>query len=324
MLATYAIGIDVGGTRIAAGLVERKGRVLAESKCLTPQSSPFAVVDAIVDLARQVSDGVRPSEIAGIGAGLPAQVDFVRQSLEFATNLPLSGVDVRSLVTSRLKTPMTIDNDVHCAALGEHRFGAAAGARDFVMVTVGTGVGGAMFIGGLPYRGFRGLGGEIGHMVVELDGRPCPCGGTGHLEAYVARPAIAAAGREYAATHAGARLAKLADGDPSSVTAEHVIRCSRDGDKGCREILMQAARTLGRGLVGIVNLLNPQLIVIGGGVAEGHSFFVESVSRIIADEALAGRADVKVVPARLGNDAGALGAAALAFDEYDSRESLHR
>ena len=141
-------------------------------------------------------------------------------------------MDVRSLVTSKTKHPVTIDNDVHMAAQGEMRFGAASGARDFVMVTVGTGVGGAMFIDGKPYRGYRGLGGEIGHMVVELDGRPCPCGGLGHLEAYVARPAIAAAGRELAATFKGAHLAELAGGDPTDVTAEDVIVAAREGDAG--------------------------------------------------------------------------------------------
>lgn len=324
MQAPYAIGIDVGGTRMAAGLVDRKGRMVAEARRMTPKSGPFAVVDAVVDLAEEVCDGYRAAEVAGIGVGLPAQVDFVRQSVEFATNLPLTGVDVRSLVASKAKQSVTLDNDVHMAALGEMRFGAASGIRDFVMVTVGTGVGGAMFIGGKPYRGFRGLGGELGHMVVELDGRPCPCGGVGHLEPYVARPAIAAAGQEYAATYKGTHLAGLAGGDPAEVTAENVLAAARDGDAACKRILAHSAHTLGRALVGVVNLLNPQLIVIGGGVAEGDPIFPDTVQGVISDEALAGRNDVKVVLALLGNDAGVLGSAALAFDEYDSRENLHR
>jgi glucokinase len=324
MLANYAVGIDVGGTNMAAGLVERKGRMVAEARCLTPKNSPFAIVDAIVELTGQVTVDARPSEIAGIGIGLPALVDFVRQSVEFATNLPLAGVDVRSLVMSRTKMPVTIDNDVNTAAQGERRFGAAADARDWVMVTVGTGVGGALFIAGQPYRGHRGFGGELGHMVVELDGRPCPCGGTGHLEAYVARPAIAAAGRELATTFAGASLLEKAGRDACAVTAEDVIVCAHEGDAACLAILHDASRILGRALVGIVNLMNPQLIVIGGGVAEGNAFFADEAARAIADEALAGRTDVRVVLAQLGNDAGALGAASLAFDEYDSRESVHR
>ena len=324
MLATYAVGIDVGGTRMAAGLIERKGRMVAEARRLTPKTGPFAVVDAIVELTAEVTADVRPSEVAGIGIGLPALVDFVRQSVEFATNLPLAGVDVRSLVMNRTKMPVTIDNDVNTAAQGERRFGAATDARDWVMVTVGTGVGGAVFFNGQPYRGRRGLAGEIGHMVVELDGRPCPCGGTGHLEAYVARPAIASAGRELASTFAGATLLEKSGRDADAVTAEDVIVCAREGDEACLAILHDSAGILGHALVGIVNLLNPQLIVIGGGVAEDNPFFADEATRIISEEALAGRADVRVVLAQLGNDAGALGAAALAFDEYDSRESVHR
>ena len=324
MLATYAVGIDIGGTKMAAGLVERKGRMVAEARRMAPKSGPFAIVDAVVDLTAQVTADVHPSEVAGIGIGLPGQVDFMRQSIEFATNLPLMGVDVRSLVMSRTKMPVTIDNDVHTAAQGERRFGVAAGARDWAMVTVGTGVGGALFVSGQPYRGHRGLAGEIGHMVVEFDGRPCPCGGIGHLEPYVARPAIAAAGRELAGTFAGAGVLERAGRDVSAVTAEDVIQCAREGDEACLSILHDAARILGRALVGIVNFMNPELIVIGGGVAEGNQFFADEAARAIAEEALAGRADVRVVLAQLGNDAGALGAAALAFDEYDSRESVHR
>lgn len=324
MLASYAVGIDIGGTKMAAGLVDRKGRMVADARRFTPKTGPFAIVDAIADLSAEVAREVKGSEVAGIGIGLPAQVDFQRQSVEFCTNLPLTGVDVRSLVASRTKQLVTIDNDVHGAALGEFRFGAATGARDWVMITVGTGVGGALFVDGRPYRGSRGLGGEIGHMVVELDGRECPCGGRGHTEAYVGRPAIAAQGREYAATYAGATLAEAAGGQPEDVTAEDVIVAARSGDAVCVGILDGAAELLGRSLVGIVNLLNPQLIVIGGGVAEGNEVFPRKVTEAIDAEALAGKGDVKVRLAALGNDAGVLGAAVLAFDEYDSRESLHR
>jgi glucokinase len=324
VLASYAVGIDIGGTRMAAGLVDRKGRTVADARILTPKAGPFAVIDAIADLSAEVTAQVRPNEVAGIGIGLPAQIDFLRQSVEFCTNLPLTGVDVRSLVGSRARQLVTIDNDVHAAALGEFRFGAAQGARDWVMITVGTGVGGAIFLDGKPYRGSRGLGGEIGHMVIEMDGIECPCGGRGHTEAYVARPAIAAAGREYAVTYAGARLAEMAGGDASAVTAEDVILLAREGDAHCAGIIEQAALLLGRSLVGIVNLLNPQLIVIGGGVAEGNQLFADAATAAIRDEALAGKGDVKVKLAALGNDAGVLGAAVLALDEYDSRESLQR
>ena len=324
MRTSYAVGIDVGGTRIAAGLVERKGRTVREAKTLTPKGGPFAVVDAIIDLIEQVSSGVHPSEIAGVGIGLPAQIDFLRQSVEFCTNLPLAGVDMRALIMSRIRQQVTLDNDGNLAAFGEFRYGAAKGVRDFLMITLGTGVGGGMFVAGEPYRGARGLGGEVGHMVVQMDGPPCPCGGAGHIESYLGRPAIAAAGRELAKSYKGRGILDQAGGDIDTITAEDVIKAALAGDEPATHLLMDSGVVLGRALVGLVNLLNPQMIVVGGGIGEACGFMVERAAQIISEEGLAGRRDVRVVQAELGNDAGLLGAAALAFDEHDSREGLAR
>lgn len=324
MRTSFAVGIDVGGTRIAAGLVERKGRIVKDAKRLTPKTGPFAVVDAVIDLAEEVLAGTHPSEVAGIGIGLPAQVDFLRQEIEFCTNLPLAGVDVRSLVMSRTKREVTIDNDGHLAATGEHRYGAAKGARDFLMITLGTGVGGGMFVAGEPFRGARGLGGELGHTVIDLDGPECPCGGRGHLEAFLGRPAIAARGREAAKAFSGRAIIDAAGGDADAITAESVILAARGGDQVARDILVECGVILGRALAGFVNVLNPRLICIGGGIGESADVLVERSIEVMQSEALAGRRDVSVVQAVLGNDAGILGAAALAFDEHDSREGLHR
>jgi len=322
---SFAVGVDVGGTRIAAGLVERKGRMVKELRALTPkEAGPFAIVDTIIDLIEEAYEGTHPSEIAGIGVGLPAQIDFLKQSVEFCTNLPLSGIDVRSLIMSRVRHPVAIDNDGNCAGIGESRFGAAKKTRDFVMITLGTGVGGALILNGEPYRGSRGLGAEIGHMVIRLDGPPCPCGGRGHIESFLGRPAIAAKGREAARGHRGLAIREQAGGEPERVTAEDVVNAALKGDECAREILLEAGAILGEALVGIVNLLNPRLIVVGGGIGESCAFLVERAAEVIDAGALAGRRDVKVVQAQLGNDAGVLGAAALAFDEHDSREGLHR
>lgn len=324
MRTSYAVGVDVGGTRIAAGLVERKGRVVRDAKRLTPKTGPFAIVDAIIDLVDEVVTGTHPSEVAGIGIGLPAQVDFLRQEIEFCTNLPLAGVDVRALVMSRTRSEVTVDNDGHMAAIGEARFGAAKGSRDFLMITLGTGVGGGLWVDGAPYRGARGLGGEIGHTVIDLDGPPCPCGGTGHLEALLGRPAIAARGREAAAAFSGRAILDAAGGSADGITAEAVLLAARGGDPVARRILTDAGEVLGRALVGFVNVLNPRLVCVGGGIGEAADFLVERAAEVMNEEALAGRRDVSVVQAVLGNDAGILGAAALAFDEHDAREGLHR
>lgn len=325
MRTSYAVGIDVGGTRIAAGLVERKGRLMAEERVPTPRDGgPFVIVDTVIDLAAQMVGNLHPSEIAGVGIGLPAQVDFRRQSVEFCTNLPLAGVDVRGLVTSRLRYEVTIDNDGHCAALGEYRFGAAKGIRDFVMIALGTGVGGGMFIAGEPYRGTRGLGGEVGHVVVDLDGPQCPCGARGHLEAYVGRPALAAKAKALAAEFKGKRLKEIAGGSADDVRTEHLLDAAAEGDAEALAILREAGTALGAVLVGLVNVLNPEMVVIGGGVGERADALVARAEEIVSAEALAGRRDARFVRAQLGNDAGVLGAAALAFDEHDAREGLHR
>lgn len=323
MRTTYAVGVDVGGTRLAVGLVERKGRIVAEEKMLTPaDAGPFAIVDAIIDLAGSVMGDMHSAEIAGIGIGLPAQIDFRRQSVEFCTNLPLAGVDIRGLVMSRAKHEVTIDNDGNCAALGESRFGAAKGARDFLMLTLGTGVGGGMFVNGEPYRGSRGLGGEVGHVVVDLDGPECPCGGKGHLESYVSRRVLVERGEALAKEFRGKRLRDLAtDG---AITPEVVVEAARSGDEGARRILADMGEVLGQALVGFVNVLNPQLVVFGGGIGESADALVERAEQVVREQALAGRKDATFVRAELGNDAGVLGAAALAFDEHDAREGLHR
>jgi len=309
---------------MAAGLVERKGRIVKDAFSPTPHSGPFSVVDTIIELIEQVSAGVQSSESAGTGIGLPAQIDFLKQSVEFCTNLPLGGVDVRSLVMSRCKHEITIDNDGHLAALGEARYGAAKGAKDFMMVTVGTGVGGGFFINGEPYRGSRGLGGEIGHVVIDLNGPPCPCGGHGHLESFLSRAAIEARARQEAGQYSGRAIVKAAGGNPQAVTAEAVTTAAAAGDKAALQILAEAGETLGRALVGFVNVFNPQLIVIGGGIGEKAPTLVSRAAEVMQTEVLAGRKDVSVTSAVLGNDAGILGAAALAFDEYDVREGLNR
>lgn len=324
MRNSYAVGVDVGGTKIAAGVVDRKGRLLKQASYDTPQTGPFAITDAIIDAVSEVLAGTHPSEVAGVGIGLPAQIDFYRQTVEFCTNLPLAGVDVRGLIGTRCKFPVTIDNDGNTAALGESRFGVAKGIRDFVMVTLGTGVGGGIFLGGQLYRGSRGFGGEIGHMVVDLDGPACPCGGIGHLEAFAARPAIIREALETVKGFKGAGIRRLADDAPEKITAEIVIQAARDGDEAALAIVDRVGDVLGAALVGLVNLLNPQAIVVGGGIGESCPPVSDRAAARIQAEALAGRRDVRVLPAELGNDAGLVGAASLAFDENDSREGLHR
>jgi len=191
------------------------------------------------------------------------------------------------------------------------------------MVTLGTGVGGGVFIGGHLMRGSRGFGGEVGHVVIDVDGPPCPCGGKGHLESYAARPAIIRAAQLAAASYSGASITRLAGGDEAAITAEMVIEAANAGDEAAVEIMAHVGDMLGEAMVGLVNILNPQAIVVGGGIGESCPLVSERAAARVAAEALAGRRDIKVLLAELGNDAGVAGAAALAFEDHDSREGMH-
>ncbi len=282
MQPAYAVGVDVGGTHIAAGLMERSGRVVKHTQALTPHTGTTAVLDAIVDLIAETTAGVESSDVAGIGIGLPAQIDYTNQSLEWCTNLPLAGVDVRALVASGTGYDVIVDNDGNCAGIGEARFGAGKGVSDFVMITLGTGVGGALLIDGVPYRGARGISGEIGHMVVHIGGLPCPCGDAGHLEAYLGSRAIAAYGKEAARAPGGEALRALAGGNPDAVTARDVVQAASADDASARKVLLDAGDILGEALVGIVNLLNPLRIVIGGGIGESAPVLIERAAEVIA------------------------------------------
>lgn len=323
MIAQYAIGVDVGGTKISAGLIDSKGRVVRDLRVLTPKDrGPFAVVDAMISVAKEVSDGIPKSNIAGVGVGVPAQVDFSRQEIEYCTNLPLAGVDVRSLVSTGMRMPVCIDNDGHLAAFGEARYGAAKQVKNFLMITLGTGVGGGLWLNGAPYRGARGLGGEVGHIVVNTEGPLCPCGGRGHLEAYLGRPAIAQLGKEAASHFSGRAILDAANGSIDAITAEAVVIAAQGGDEVALSIMRKLGDILGQALLSLVNTLNPSMICIGGGIGEMADEMVAQATSVVNSQALAGRKDVQVLQATLGNDAGILGAAALAFDEYESREGF--
>ena len=323
MFATYALGIDVGGSKISAGLIDAKGRVLRDVTISTPlDKGPFGIVDALVHAGKEVTQSITKNELAGVGIGLPAQIDFARQEIEFCTNLPLAGVDVCSLVESTFRVPSTIDNDGHLATLGECRYGVGKKVSDFLMMTLGTGVGGGICINGELYRGSRGLGSEFGHVVIDINGPTCPCGGAGHLESYLGAPALSALAREAAKKPSGKAIYDAAGNVLQNVSAQSLIIAAAGGDRFACSILEERGEILGQALVGLVNIFNPRVICIGGGVGESAKTLVDSAAKVVHSRAMAGRKDVEIVQATLGNDAGILGAAALAFDEYETREGF--
>jgi len=313
--APYAIGVDVGGTKIAAVLIDRQGTIRARSFVLVP---PEVTGDGVIDICaaaiREVQGAVALKDLAGVGLAIPGFIDVAQQKILRCVNLPLADCDVCGRLREATGLPTVMDNDATLAMLGEARYGAARGVRHALMLTLGTGVGGGLLIDGELYHGARGLAAEVGHIVLVADGDPCPCGGRGHLESYLGRGALAQRAREAARSPEGAGIQAAAEGDPEAVTAETLLDAAQAGDAAADRILRDAGELLGLALVTFVNLLSPELIIIAGGLGERAPQLIDAARDRLTREHPTGLADVQVVAGQGGNDAGALGAAALAFE----------
>jgi len=306
-----AIGIDVGGTKTAAALVGPDGAVLAREVRPTPAEDQRATLDTMVELARSVmTDGV-----VGVGIAAAGLVDL-EGTMRYAPNLAWRDVPLTGFVGSALGLPAVADNDVNAAAWGEFRFGAGRGRRHMLMITVGTGIGGGIVVDGNLYRGAHGFAAEVGHVVVEPGGPPCGCGNRGCWEQVASGVAITRAGRAAAARHPHSALVAMSGGDPEAVTGAMVTEAARGGDTVCRGIFVEVGHSLGVGIAGLVNVLDPELVVVGGGAAEAGDLLLaparDAFHRSV--EGVRHRPAVPIVAAALGVDAGAIGAAALAFE----------
>jgi len=302
MDGTHAIGVDVGGTKILAGVVSRAGDVIRRHEIMTPLASQAALIAGLEDAVA----AVRGDAVGAVGFGLPAPIDQRSGSVVQAVNIPLADVELRDELRTRIGLPVALANDAQAAAIGEWRAGAGRGVGDLVMLTLGTGVGGGLVLDGKPYRGATGAGGELGHVVVVHDGPPCQgtCTGRGHLE-------TVASGR--AATEA----ARKAFGPAAD--AHRLIRLADEGDEAAREILERIGGYVGSALGSFVNVFNPELIVIGGGFGiAAWDYLLPSAERVMRREALRpGRDHVQIARAELGTAAGLIGAAFVGFDALD-------
>lgn len=308
--SSAAIGVDLGGTKCLGVRLAHDGRVEAEHRVPTPQGgTPDTVLDAVDEVVRALGG-------AGcIGVGVPGLVD--RDGvLRFAPNLPgVSEVRVREDVETRWPgTAVRVDNDATCAAWAEKRVGAARELDYVVMVTLGTGIGGGVVSGGRLERGAHGFAGEWGHMVVTADGTDCACGQQGCWELLASGRALGRFGREAAAAGRASRVLELAGGDPDQVQGEHVGAACGEGDPEAREIMGRLAWWLGVGLANLAMAFDPQAFVIGGGLSEVGEPLLAPTRRALG-ELLSGtphRTPPEVLPAALGEHAGAIGAALLA------------
>jgi glucokinase len=316
-----AIGVDVGGTKILAGVVDDEGQLSATSRRRTPSTDPEAVADVIAELVEELRSQTGeqgagqqgPVETVGIGAA--GFVDRDRSTMLFAPNLAWRDEPLRDKVAKRVDLPVVVENDANATAWGEFRYGAGRDRAELLCLTVGTGIGGGIVLGGALYRGSFGIGAEFGHYRVVPEGRRCGCGNRGCWEQYCSGRALVREAREIATVDPryGARLRELGGGEPEGIEGAHVTQAAQAGDAAALECYAVIGRWLGQGLADLAAVLDPGTFVIGGGVSEAGELLLAP-----AREAFAARltghghrplADVWV--AELGEKAGLIGAADL-------------
>ncbi len=310
-------GIDVGGTNVKFGLFEEGGRVVhREHRPTQADKGPKPLIHLISNIAERLLYMAAEDEltVAHLGVGTPGAVEFASgKIIGPSPNIPgWQGTELGSLLRERLNTPVFVDNDANCVALAESRSGAAYGSQSVVCVTIGTGIGGGIVLGGHLWRGATHSAAELGHVVIDPEGPMCGCGRKGCIEAFCSSRAIT--GRALAKMKGGLTpaFAALLSGGDDRLTIRKLFAAHKKGDEVARVTLEETARFLGIGLAGIVNFLNPETVVIGGGVAEAGGGFVEMVAAEIRKRAFESAVEeLKIVRATLGNDAGFIGAGML-------------
>ncbi|MEQ1856019.1 MAG: ROK family protein [Longimicrobiales bacterium] len=313
----WAVGVDIGGTNLVVGVVPLAGgRPLAvASRPTNGERGGDAAVEEIGAMADAVvaealaGHGGTPERVIGVGVGCPGPLDLATGRIIDTPNLGWADYPIRDRIAERLGLAATLDNDANCAAYGEWWQGAGRGARHVVGVTIGTGIGGGFIVDGRLVRGASGVAGELGHIVIDVDGRRCACGNQGCLEAYASGTSIAARAREGIEAGQESEVARLVDGDLTRITALTVYDALLLGDRYARTVMLETAAFLGAGLASVVNLFNPEVIVVVGGVtrAGDHLFLPlrEEVSRRAFPAAVAA---CRIVPGELGASAGVVGA----------------
>ena len=310
-----AIGIDAGGTKLLGGVVDGSLGVRERVHRFWRGADREEVLSVMVEAVEEARAAA--GDVGAVGFGIPCVVDASSGVSEWSTHLPLEGVPFREVMAERLGLPVFVDNDANLALLAEARAGAARGASHAVMLTLGTGIGGGLLLDGRLYRGARGGGAELGHVVVDVDGPPCQggCPNRGCLEAFASGSAIGRAGAEAAAGAGDSALGRaLAEG--REITGGLVTELAHDGDEAAREVLSSVGRFLGAGLSSLVNAFQPEVVVIGGGAVAAGDLLLEPARSVVAERALPPlRSGVRIVAAELGAEAGMIGAGILALEE---------
>lgn len=302
------IGVDLGGTKLLAGAVEADGRVRATVR----RRIAGLPLEAVVEVAVAAVGELDGDGAAAVGFGIPALIDARTRVAVRSVHLPLDGVGFEALLSERLGRPVAVDNDGNCALLAEWRAGAARGCEHAALLALGTGIGGGLLLGGAIYRGSTGAGAELGHMPVDLDGPPCfgGCPGRGCLEALCSGSALARDAHEAAALLPDTRLGRdLAAG--VTLTGERVTELAREGDPDARGLLQRLGTRLGAGIAGIAMALNPQIVIVGGGVLAAGELVLGPAREEVARRAMEPSRSVRIEPTAFGDAAGMIGAALL-------------
>jgi glucokinase len=309
-----AAGIDVGGTKMLGVVVDtdQPEHVVREHRFPTP-SEPDAIVDGIVDLVGELT----PPDGARVGVGVPGLVDRA-DVFRFAPNLPsVLELPLGELLGERLGTEVVADNDATCAAMAEFSAGAGRGHRNGILLTIGTGIGAGLFLDGRIHHGAHGFAGEPGHMLVDPRGPQCPCGRRGCWERFASGSGLGRLGRDAAIAGSLGTAVQLAGGDREAVRGEHVVAAARAGDPDAGAVLDEFAWWMAAGIANLVDLLDPSVVVLGGGVMEAADVLLDRLAIAMPPQVVAHghRPPVELVVAELGERAGAVGAALLAHEE---------
>jgi len=311
----YAVGMDIGGTNIRTALVSSNGQIVKREQRETVPSRGFDLI--FVEIIEMLSNMVGThggSEVIGIGIAAPGPLDPQEGVIIQTPNLGWKNVRLKELVQERIQLPVYVDNDSNLAAFGEKWLGAAREARNFVCLTLGTGVGGALILNGRIYHGATGAAGHIGHYIINPDGPACGCGGRGHLEAYASATAIVR--RTIEAIKAGQKslIPDLVEGDLSKLTSLLVFEAAKAGDELAVRTFRETGFYIGLVIASLINIVNPELVVIGGQVAEAGDLLLDSIRECVAKMVYL-VPQPQIVPAMLGNDAGTIGAAGIVLLE---------
>jgi glucokinase len=323
MAPSCVVGVDLGGTKALAGAIDADLQVHHRARREMTGLDQASVVSAVIDAVTEVREAA-PVEVGAIGFGCPCLIDQRSGTAVMAVNLPIVDFPLRDVMAERLGLPVFVDNDANVAALAEHRWGAARGTNYSLTLTIGTGIGGGMVLDGKLYRGSVGAGAELGHMVIDLNGPPCQgnCPNHGCLETMASGTALGREAKAFAEANPDSNLGRALQAG-REVNGLYVTEMAHDGDHDAIDLIELIGRRLGVGLANYVNIFNPEVIVIGGGVLAAGDLLLTPARREMEERALPFPRDlVRIEAAHFGADAGLIGAAALAFDGLEDRESV--